>query len=126
MARSEPPPSLLPAARVVPDAAGTALGGLPSLVVFGAVLRPQHLLMVAAAAMFLGWRGLMVGAILCECLRGACILHLLSAASVTCAFVRSGCSWQCVGRGRAWRTVRWPQFGALVGQVHMPMGVLLV
>jgi hypothetical protein len=39
-------------------------------VVFGAVLRPQHLLMVAAAGMFLGWRGLMVGAILCECGRG--------------------------------------------------------
>lgn len=59
-----------PPLRVVPDADGTGLGGLPSLVVFGAVLRPQHLLMVAAAAMFLGWRGLMVGAILCEWMAG--------------------------------------------------------
>jgi hypothetical protein len=51
----------------MPDTDGSGLGGLPSLVVFGAVLRPQHLLTVAAAGMFLGWRGLMVGAILCEC-----------------------------------------------------------
>ena len=42
------------------------MGGLPSVVVFGALIRPQHLMMLAAAVMFGGWRGVLVGGILCE------------------------------------------------------------
>jgi hypothetical protein len=50
--------------RLEPDNSGANIANLPSLVVFGALVRPQHALMLAAAVVMFGWRGLLVGGIL--------------------------------------------------------------
>jgi hypothetical protein len=52
--------------RLEPDNSGANIANLPSLVVFGALVRPQHALMLAAAVVMFGWRGLLVGGILCK------------------------------------------------------------
>lgn len=51
-----------PCCRIVPDD-GTGLVGLPSVRLFGALLKSQHLLMLAAATLFMGWRGALLGAV---------------------------------------------------------------
>lgn len=53
-----------PPVRVQYEEGGTGMAGLPGLVVFGAPVSPNHCLMLAAAAVFFGLRGVCVGAIL--------------------------------------------------------------
>lgn len=52
-----------PPFRVAPDTDGSGMGGMPSLVIYGARFPPQHLLMLAAAVLFFGWKGGLVAAI---------------------------------------------------------------
>ncbi|KAL4458538.1 hypothetical protein ABPG75_013403 [Micractinium tetrahymenae] len=53
-----------PPLRVVPDADGTSLGGLPGLMVFGARVPAQHLLMLAGLLLIFGWKGALAGGLL--------------------------------------------------------------
>lgn len=50
--------------RVVPDTDGTSLGGLPGLMVFGARLPAQQLLMLAGLLLIFGWKGALAGTLL--------------------------------------------------------------
>jgi hypothetical protein len=57
---------------MAPDDSGQNVGGLPNIFIFGMHLLPQHLLLVLGAAALFGWRGLLVGGIVCEAWDGAC------------------------------------------------------
>lgn len=50
--------------RVAPDTDGTALGGLPGLRVFGALVPAQQLLMLAGLLLIFGWKGAVAGGLL--------------------------------------------------------------
>lgn len=48
----------------MPNEDGQGIAGLPDLRIFGALMRSSHALMIAAAMLFAGAKGLLVGAIL--------------------------------------------------------------
>lgn len=56
--------SACPACRVAPDRDGTSMGGLPGLMVFGAHVPAQQLLMLAGLLLMFGWKGALAGGLL--------------------------------------------------------------